>query len=114
MLALLTAVALRAADQLAVFALDHAAAIPVFPFDFRPDRRHVRPILLLDRIDHDYPAFAVADAAPGDFLRLNAKIADDLVGYHHWDLMLLVLLFTLIFCHFPGPPSTLSGRNEDS
>src|SRR5699024_7666412 len=65
-------------------------------------------------IHQDHPTFAVTDAPPGDVLRLNAKITDDLVGYHHWDLIRLVLLFTLIFCHFPGPPSTLSGRNEDS
>lgn len=68
----------------------------------------------VDRLDDDYPAFAVADAPPGDFLWLNTEIADDLVRYHHWDLILLVLFFTLIYRHSPGPPSTLSGRNEDS
>ena len=82
-------VTFRAADQLAVFALDHATAVPVFPFDFRPNRRHIRPILLLGCIDHDYPAFAVADAPPGDLLRLDAKITDDLIGYYHRDLELL-------------------------
>lgn len=113
-LAPLTAVTFRAADQLAVFALDHAAAIPVFPFDFRPDRRHICPILFLGCVHHHHPALAVADAPPGDFLWLNTEIADDLVRYHHWDLILLVLFFTLIYRHSPGPPSTLSGRNEDS
>ena len=89
MLALLTAVTLRAADQLAVFALDHAAAIPVFPFDFRPDRRHIRLVLFFGSIHHNHPALAVADAPPSDFLRLNTEIADDLIGYHHRDLEFL-------------------------
>lgn len=113
-LALLTAVALRAADESVVFAFDHTAAIPVFPFDFRPDRRHIRPILLFGRIDHDYPAFAVSDAVPGDVFRFEAKIMDDLVRYHHRDLILLVLFFTLIYFHFVSFHRSSSGGHEES
>lgn len=71
------------------------ASINLYAFNSNGNRgiacglNNLQKILLLGRIDHHHPALAVADAPPGDFLRLNAEIADDFVRYHHRDLELL-------------------------
>ena len=49
-----------------------------------------------------------------DVFRFEAKIMDDLVRYHHRDLILLVLFFTLIYFHFVSFRRSSSGGHEES
>ena len=88
-LTILAAVAFRAADQSAVLALYHAPSVPILTLDLSPDRLHVRLVLRLRGIDHHDAALAVSDTPPGDILRLDPEITDDLICYHHWYLELL-------------------------